>query len=287
MQMKQRARRILACPHCKEPVTIEGSSVICNTCGHRFPLQRGVPVMLSDISRYDSQPQEFYEAPPSKSALLRFLRKLRPPRPIAAYKTRESRERLFNFIRRMGTDRDILNIGSGTTEYGENVVNLDIGLFQGVDIVGDALHLPILSESLDAVMAQGVLEHVRKPDLAVAEMYRVLKKGGYCYSEIPFMQPYHAVPADYQRYTIMGIEELFDRFDPVEKGVILGPASAMSWIAREFLAILFSFNNPYLYRAGQRVFGWITVPLKYLDIFLEHNRFAPSIASGFYFVGRK
>ena len=286
--MKERARRMLACPHCKEPVIIDGDAVVCTLCDRCFAFRDGVPVMIPEESLYEGRLQGFCAAPArSRSSLLRFLRRFRLPRPIAAYQTRQSRDRIADFVQRVSRDEDILNIGSGVTEFGDNVVNLDVGLFRGVDIVGDATQLPVLSGSLHAVITQGVLEHVRKPGLAIAEMHRVLTGGGLCYGEVPFMQPYHAVPTDYQRYTITGIEELFDRFECLEKGVILGPGSAMSWVAREFLAVLFSFNNLYLYRAGQRVFGWVTVPLKYLDAFLERNQFAPSMASGFYFVGRK
>ena len=285
--MRSRAQRVLACPYCKERVTVEGDTIVCGDCGRRFAYREGVPVMLPDASLYDQRREEHYEAPSSKSILVRLLRKLRPPRPIGTYKTRESMERIPEFVRRIEPDADILNIGSGFTDFGENVVNLDIGLFRAVDIVGDATQLPILSDSVNAVITQGVLEHVQKPDLAVAEIHRVLIGGGLCYSEVPFVQPYHAVPTDYQRYTIAGVRELFDLFDCEETGVVVGPASAMSWVTREFLAILFSFNNPYLYRAGQRVFGWATLPLKYLDAFLERNHFARSIASGFYFIGRK
>jgi 2-polyprenyl-6-hydroxyphenyl methylase/3-demethylubiquinone-9 3-methyltransferase len=43
---------------------------------------------------------------------------------------------------------------------------------------GDAEHLPFSDASVDVVVAGEILEHVRHPDLVVAECIRVLKPGG-------------------------------------------------------------------------------------------------------------
>lgn len=39
---------ILACPACKTAVALEGEKIICTnaTCGLRFPIRDGIPVML-------------------------------------------------------------------------------------------------------------------------------------------------------------------------------------------------------------------------------------------------
>ena len=41
---------ILACPACKGKLTPfdDGSSLLCRTCGLRFPIRDGIPVMLLD-----------------------------------------------------------------------------------------------------------------------------------------------------------------------------------------------------------------------------------------------
>lgn len=39
---------ILACPVCKTPVTQEGDRLVCGTCGRRYPIRDGIPVMLVD-----------------------------------------------------------------------------------------------------------------------------------------------------------------------------------------------------------------------------------------------
>jgi uncharacterized protein YbaR (Trm112 family) len=39
---------ILACPACKTPIRLEGERLICDTCGRRYPIRDGIPVMLID-----------------------------------------------------------------------------------------------------------------------------------------------------------------------------------------------------------------------------------------------
>lgn len=37
---------ILACPLDKAPVREEGDRLVCETCGRRYPVRDGIPVML-------------------------------------------------------------------------------------------------------------------------------------------------------------------------------------------------------------------------------------------------
>ena len=41
---------ILACPKCKSKIKFEGGKIICQgpSCGLRFPVKDGIPVMLID-----------------------------------------------------------------------------------------------------------------------------------------------------------------------------------------------------------------------------------------------
>lgn len=202
------------------------------------------------------------------------------------YKTRESRDRVHILSSRF-RDGFALNVGSGNCYYGPQFVNIDIGVFPNVDIVASIDRLPFGENQFDLVVCEAVLEHVRDPEKVVEEMIRVLKPGGELYAGIPFIQGFHPTPGDYQRYTISGIEELFSEIEKVDKGVVNGPASALCWVLREFLAILFSFGSQTLYKIGLVAFGWLIFPIKYFDIILESSKFAIVIGSGFYFRGRK
>ena len=76
------------------------------------------------------------------------------------------------------------------------------------DLYGDARRLPIADNCFDTVMFLDVLEHVHRPDLAIAEAARVLKRDGRMLLTIPFAYPMHDQPHDYQRITEHGLVQL-------------------------------------------------------------------------------
>lgn len=39
---------ILACPACKSDVKLENDKIVCTSCGRRYPIRDGIPVMLID-----------------------------------------------------------------------------------------------------------------------------------------------------------------------------------------------------------------------------------------------
>jgi SAM-dependent methyltransferase len=172
-------------------------------------------------------------------------------------------------------------------DWVREAVNLEVRAGTGVDVVGDGHELPFLDGSMDAVVAQAVLEHVENPRAVVAEAMRVLRPGGLVYAEIPFLQCYHPHPTDYTRLTIDGVDALFGGFDRLESGVCVGPSSMMSDMMKYYMALVGSFGSETLFHVLHRGLGWVTFPLKYLDVVLSRGPNAAYMASGFYFLGRK
>ena len=181
----------------------------------------------------------------------------------------------------------VLNIGSGNSPRQDGVVNLDMMDYDNVDIVCDIHHLPFKDNSIDAVMSLAVLEHVREPALVLKEVHRVLKTGGRVFSVIPFMQPFHASPHDYQRYTLPGIEFLHRDFEKMESGVFSGPISGALWALQEALASVFSFGFEKLRNLLTIGLMLLTWPVKFLDFLVMRFPTAKNMASTFYFHGKK
>src|SRR5262249_5944883 len=132
------------------------------------------------------------------------------------------------------------------------IVVTDVAYHPGVDAVCDGHDLPFLDDHFDFVMLTAVLEHVLAPDRVVAEVARVLKKGGVVYAGTPFMQQVHMGAYDFQRFTDLGHRWLFREFDEVRRGTCGGPASTLVW-ALIYFATALSSN-----RRVSRVLGLLT-----------------------------
>jgi SAM-dependent methyltransferase len=184
-------------------------------------------------------------------------------------------------------EKPILNLGSGNQPKLANTINIDMMDYENVDIVADIMHLPFCDSTVNAVMSLAVLEHVKEPSVVLKEIYRVLKPGGLVLSVVPFMQPFHASPHDYQRYTLTGIEYLHRDFEILESGVYSGPISGFLWVLQETLASTFSFGLPTLRNLLYIFLILVTWPIKFLDILFINLSTSKNVASNFYVIARK
>lgn len=94
----------------------------------------------------------------------------------------------------------------------------------GADVVGDIHAIPLPDDSVDAIICASVLEHVRDPLRAMAELRRILKPGGAIFFYVPSIYPYHARKGAYPdvwRFfddTIQVLFEGFSRVDVAKRG---------------------------------------------------------------------
>ena len=190
-------------------------------------------------------------------------------------------------IYELGAEAEILDLGSGTDRRAPNVITLEIEANSNVDIVGDGHQLPFHDNVFDAIISEAVLEHVLEPKQVVAEIYRVLKPGGYVCAAVPFLQGFHASPHDYQRYTVPGFNHLFSAFMKIESGACAGPTASLHWIFREYAGLVFSFGNLLVAKIISLIIGWLTFPIILIDYILMINKHSHILASAVYFVGRK
>ncbi|PQP34806.1 hypothetical protein C6A37_05815, partial [Desulfobacteraceae bacterium SEEP-SAG9] len=101
----------------------------------------------------------------------------------------------------------VLDVGAGRsvaykpfiphTKY----MTMDIDSSFNPDICCDLHQIEWQSEYFDTVIAVEVLEHLYDPQMAVNQIYRILKKRGVCIASTRFLFRYHGDPKDYYRFT--------------------------------------------------------------------------------------
>lgn len=70
--------------------------------------------------------------------------------------------------------------------------------------------LPIENEVFDTVILSDVLEHIRKPEELIAEIFRIMKPNGKFILNIPFFYWLHEQPFDYFRYTQFALRSMLE-----------------------------------------------------------------------------
>ena len=287
------------CPTCAAPLQMAATTACCDN-GHFFPIENGLPILIDDEKSVFSQSdfqrgaETFFIEPQTRARtiarglLTKFL-----PDILLNLTAKKNYAQLASLLKGQN-DPLILIIGCGDrarwmeefiSQPGFNFVETDVSLGPRVQIVCDGHNLPFANGSFDAIIAQGVLEHVADSDRVVEEMHRVLKEDGLVFADSPFLVPGHFAPYDFRRFTIIGHRRLFRSFALISEGMSFGPAASLTWTMKEFATSLAPTRNSKAI-AGFMIhilFFWI----RYFDYILINKRDAFAAASGFYFMGRK
>ncbi len=176
----------------------------------------------------------------------------------------------------------IVDVGAGGRRITPQVVAVDFIPFAGTDVIADVHQLPFRDGSVHAVVCTGTLEHVEDPARVVAGMRRILREGGIIHLEVPFLQPFHADPEDYWRWTLDGLRLFATRlgFEEIRSGAHLGRQSAINELVIGYFQSW--FRNRYFRKGVDIVLSFLFFPLRYLDI-LGAREFASAV----FFVGRR
>lgn len=117
---------------------------------------------------------------------------------------------------------------------------------QHVDIFCDLSRtLPFADSTFDTILSSDVVEHLPDPELAFAEMSRLLKPGGILLLNTPFLYMLHEVPHDYYRFTRYAIQRLLNitGMELVQLEEIGGPGAVIVDLASKALASLPVFGS--------------------------------------------
>jgi SAM-dependent methyltransferase len=187
----------------------------------------------------------------------------------------------------VGENATVVDIGSGPERLSKKFINIDIFPFPEVDIIGEAVALPLKTESVDGAVSESVFEHIAEPHKAAEEMKRILKKGGVLYVSAPFIHPYHASPDDFNRWTASGLKHMFRDMDILEVGVRSGPWSALLMFNAYWMGNIFSFGSKKTAPFLSHMFMLVLGPIKYLDLLFMNIPGADAVATHLYIVARK
>ncbi len=200
--------------------------------------------------------EQLFESRSSRSRALRFRRWLSPPAPLVMNPDEPRDFPLGRWNLYIG------GAGSRTAGY----VNIDLVQLPGVDAVADAQLLPFPPGLFTRVECDAVLEHTRDPEAVMREIERVLEPGGFAHIVTPFCHPLHEYPRDYRRFNIPALELMSGRLEVVASGWRTGPTATLLAVMLEYVKLLVPSKAWRV--AAHGVVGWLTFPLRYLDLIL-------------------
>ena len=270
----------LVCPTCHGALQDQESELTCEECQERYPVVDRVPrFRVSDDALAESRYRQGLRGRlRSNKAVYSWVFRLLAPVLVTGP---DAARRLEPAVAR-GV---VLDLGAGNDRRHEQFVNVDILPYPEVDLIADAERLPFAGGGVSGIVSIAVLEHVQRPDRVIAEAHRILEEAGTLFLVVPFLQPFHAAPHDYRRWTLRGLAEELERdgrFRIVDRGVYCGPASALAWMLADWWALLLSFGSSRIRSLLSPLFQVMASPLKWLDVILARLPGAESVASVVY-----
>ncbi|MFN0007667.1 MAG: class I SAM-dependent methyltransferase [Planctomycetota bacterium] len=186
----------------------------------------------------------------------------------------------------------IVDLGAGGRRISPGTVTLDFAAGPGTDVVGDVHRLPFRDGSLDLVFATGLFEHVADERAVIAEIHRVLRKGGLVHVEVPFLEQYHADPIDCRRLTVEGLdlEMQAQGFRSLKKGAHIGPTVTLLNTTARWCSLWLEGESRPARAASFGCFAALSClfwPFRFLDGILKRKKGAQALAMGVYFTGEK
>lgn len=296
----------LRCPRCRGALSqaAAADTLTCAGCASTYPVVNGAPILIDPERSVFTAGEiiadhERARAQPPRSFLRRLVWGLASRTPhVTSYRRQE--EIAKRFADRLAADRpapSILIVGSGTDGIGiaalraipgALLAEFDVYLTESRMLVADLLDLPFESGTFDAVVAQGVLEHVIDPHRAADEIHRVLKTDGLVFSTTPFVLGVHLPVADYTRFSRLGVIRLFRRFTPLECGVIEGAAVTLAYsVAYFWMALASSFGSIGGAKIAKYAANYTTFFLPWLDRVVRRSPVSVDAAQSYYYIGRR
>ena len=202
---------LLKCQNCgSDRLQVQPSELICGSCHATYPLLGGAAIFRTPVESVEVFPVEHVSNQVS-SPIFDWLSSL------TGYS---------------------LNIGAGgTLAKIPHCVEMEYSAYRNTDVVADAHNLPFRDNMFEVVVALNVFEHLRNPNQAAQEIFRVLKPGGKVMIHTAFLQPLHEEPVHFYNATKYGVMEWFSAFEIKDCQVSwnFNPAFTLGWLAHDLL----------------------------------------------------
>ncbi|MBL4607343.1 MAG: class I SAM-dependent methyltransferase [Pseudomonadales bacterium] len=289
---KNIVNELIRCPVTGKPLTLKENSLVSDTNNEKieYDIVDGYPILINfENSILDKQNFRKADSSVKRRKYHGLLKRLKtvvsPPK-----KTTANNIKLLTRLLKDCAERPrVLIVGGGTVSQGMEplykdsrieVVSFDIYASPNVHFVADAHDIPLPENSFDAVIIQAVLEHVLDPSTVSSEIFRILKPGGFIYSETPFLQQVHEAAYDFTRFTESGHRYLFRNFELISSGASAGAGTQILW------SIDYFFRGLFRSRTAGKVIKTAFFWLQYFDRLIPEAYNIDS-ASGVFFLGRK
>ncbi len=284
---------IIFCPKCSNDLEIKNNSLGCKKCKLNYPLINNVPILFDkDFSKDiagDNITFNSWEDKDIENKTFKVAQHSSNKKSLYQLITPNYRYQLgpryMDFIKKYNIQGKILELGGGPNALNHpGLVNCDINNYETVDVVGDGRKLPFKDNSFDGIICNSVLEHIFEYDEVINECFRVLKKNGLIFMNVPQLCARHHT-YDYHRWTIVGLEKDLSKFRIIDKGIILGPGMFIHHFVTAFFKSLTPFKLINLSICF--ILEWLFFIFRFLDFFGKKNKDYEDFAHTIYVVGKK
>jgi SAM-dependent methyltransferase len=178
---------------------------------------------------------------------------------------RDSRQLMTEIANRLPNRGAVLDLGCGPRDQavcfghlGFNYVGIDY-LGDAADLLADAHSLPFADSTFDCVFSYAVLEHLHNPFLAIGEVSRVLKPGGFYVGTVSQGEPFHSSyfhPTGWGMLSLVSsVSELrlVKMWDGIETLTSLATMGRYPRVIRFLLAGLSSLHDRFTWLAPRRM----------------------------------